>query len=107
VKQIIIGVTLFLFLGSSFLGGLEELSANFDADSQTFLWTLDDDSSSENTRGRRGLKRLQRGKSSLKSLLAVDKPARVVSLIIRIRETSSIYHFSKSSVYQQINVYRI
>jgi hypothetical protein len=107
VKQIIIGMTLFLFLGSSFLGGLEELSTNFDADSQTFLWTLDDDSSSDNTRGRRGLKRLQRGKSSLKGLRAVDKPARETFLIAWIKETEFLPRSPKSSVYQQTNVYRI
>jgi hypothetical protein len=106
VKQITIGITLFLFFLSSSLGSLEQLSARFDADSQTSLWTLDDDFSSENARGRRSLKRSQRGKSSLNSLRGVEKPASAISRIVRMRE-SFISHYSKSSVYQQINVYRI
>jgi hypothetical protein len=107
VKQITIGITLFLFFASSSLGSLEQLSASFDADSQASVWTLDNDLSSENARGRRALKRSQRGKSSLKSLPAIDKPARAIFLIVRIRETSFISPLSNSSVYQQINVYRI
>ena len=107
MKQIIIGMTLFLFLGSSFLGGLEELAASFVADSQSFLWSLDDDLSSENARGPRSLKRSQRGKSSFKSLPAVDKPARETFLIAWIKETSFLLRSPKSSVYQRINVYRI
>jgi hypothetical protein len=107
VKQILIGITLLLFFSSSSLGGLEELSAGFDADSQTSVWTLDGDFSAENALGRRALKRSQRGKSSVKSLPAVDKPTRAISLIVRIRETSFISHYLKSNVYQQINVYRI
>jgi hypothetical protein len=107
VKHIIVGITLFLFFSSSSLGSFEQLSAPFDADSQTSLWTLDTDFSCENTSRRRSQKRSQRGKSSLKSLPAVDKPARAISLFVRIREASFIYHSSKSSVYQQISVYRI
>jgi hypothetical protein len=105
VKQII-GITLFLFFSSSSMGSFEELSASFDADSQTSLWTLDSDFSSETAR-RRSLKRSQRSKSSSKSLPAVDKAARAISLVVRIREASFISQSSKSSVYQQINVYRI
>jgi hypothetical protein len=105
VKKITIGLILFLFFSSS-LRSLEQLSARFDADSQTSLWTLDDGFSSENARGRRSLKRSQRGKSSLNSLRGVEKPAPAVSLIVRVRE-SVISHYSRSSVYQQINVYRI
>jgi hypothetical protein len=107
VSQIIIGMTLFLFLSSSSLGSFEQFPAPFDADSQTSFWNLDSDFPSENASGRRSLKRTQRGKSSLKSLPAVDKPARAISLFVRKRETSFISHSSKWSVYQQISVYRI
>ena len=107
VKQIVIGVTLFFFFASSFVGSVEELSAGFDADSQTSLWTLDNDSSSENARGRRSMKRSQRGKSSFKSLPAVDKRARAISLIVRITETSFVPRSPKLSVHQKVNVYRI
>jgi hypothetical protein len=106
VKKITTGVSFFFFLWCSSLASLEQLSASIDADSETSLWTLADDFSSENARSRRSLKRSQRGKSSLNSLRAVDKPAPVISLIVQIRE-SFISHCSKSSVYQQINVYRI
>jgi hypothetical protein len=106
VKQITIGIALLFFFSSSSLGSLQQLSANLDGDSQTSLWALADDFSSENARGRRSLKRSQRGKSTLNSLRALDKPAPAISLIVQIRE-SFISHCSKSSVYQQINVYRI
>jgi hypothetical protein len=107
VKQIVIGLTLFFFLASCSLGALRELSASFDADAQTSLWTFGNDFPSENAPGRRSLKRTQRGKSSLKSLAAVDKPRRVISLILRTGEPWSPFHFSKSSVYKKTNVYRI
>jgi hypothetical protein len=107
VKQIVIGVTLFFFFASSFVGSFEELSAGFDVDSQASVWTLENDFSSENATGRRSLKRLKRGKSSLKSLPVLEKIPRVVATVIPIGEISFISHCSKSSVYQQINVYRI
>ena len=107
MKQIGIGVTLFFFFASSFVGNLEELSAGFDVDSHASFWSLENDFSSENATGRRSLKRLKRGKSSLKSLPALEKTARIASTVIPIGEISFIPHSSKSSVYQQINVYRI
>jgi hypothetical protein len=106
VRQITIGITLFLFFSSSSVKSLEQLSARFDADSQESLWTLNDDLSSENARGRRPLKRPQRVKSSFNSLRGVEKTAPAISLIVRVRE-SLISHYSRSSVYQQISVYRI
>ncbi len=107
VKQIIIGTTLFLFFASSSLGSPEQFSASFGADSQVSIWTLDHDFSSDNARSRRALKRSQRGKSSLKIFPIADKPSQGISLIVRIRETSFIAHFSNSSIYKQTNVYRI
>jgi hypothetical protein len=107
VKQIVIGLTLIFFFASFSLGALEEISANFDADAQTSFWTFGHDFSSENAPGRRSLKRSQRGKSSLKSLAAADKPTRVISVIVPIREPWSFFPFSKSSVYKKLSVYRI
>jgi hypothetical protein len=106
VKQITIGISLLLFLSYSSLGSLEQLSTSFGADAQTSFWTLDEGFSSENARGRRFVKRSQRGKSSLNGLRTVDKPAPAISLIVRTRE-SFISHCSSARVYQQINVYRI
>jgi hypothetical protein len=100
-------ITLFLFFSSSSLGGWDEISASFGFASEMSLWTPDDDFSSDNTVGPRSLKRSQRGKSSLKSLAAANKPARTLSVIVRIRETPLISPYSKSSLYQQVNVYRI
>jgi hypothetical protein len=85
---------------------LEQLAVSFDADLQTSVWTSDDDFSAENAPGRRSLKRSQRGKSSPNGLRAVDKPMPAISPIVRIRE-AFISRYSRSSVYQQINVYRI
>jgi hypothetical protein len=133
VKQLTVGVSLFLLFSTFSPGSLELLSTYIDADSQASFWTSDDDFSSERARGRRSAKRLQRGKSpsgsdddfssegvrgrrSVKRLLrgkfmpsslpAMDKPALTVSLIAGIREPF-ISPCSTSSVYQQINVYRI
>ena len=107
MKRITISITFFLFFSSSSLEAVEQLPASFEPDSQTSLWTLDHDFSSENARGRRALKRSQRGKSSLKSLPAVDKRARAISLIVRITETSFVPRSPKLSVHQKVNVYRI
>jgi hypothetical protein len=107
VKHITISITLLLFFAVSSLEGLEQLSASLDADSQTSLWALENEFSSENATGRRSVKRSQRGKSSLKSLPAADKAAHALPLIVRMAEASLIPHSSKSRVYQQINVYRI
>jgi hypothetical protein len=107
VQHIIIGITLLLFFSSSSLESLEQLSAGFDADAQTSLWPLDNDSSSENARGRRSLKRSPRSKSSLKSLPALNNPTRAISPIVRIQEMTFISHPCKANVYQQTNVYRI
>jgi hypothetical protein len=86
---------------------LEQLSASFDFNSQTSIWTVDNDFFAENARGRRALKRVQTGKSSFKTLPAVDKPARETFLIAWMKETSFSLRSPKLCVYQQINVYRI
>jgi hypothetical protein len=107
VKRLAISITLILFFSSSSLASLETLSAGFDAHSQPSIWAVDHDFSAENARGRRALKRLQTGKSSLKTLPAVGKPARDTFLIAWIKQTSFSLRSPKSSVYQQLNVYRI
>jgi hypothetical protein len=107
VQRIIISITFFLFFLSSSGDAVEQLSASFESGKQTSFWTVDNDFSSENARGSRFLKRLQRGKSSVKSLPSVDKPARETFLVAWVREISLVPHSPKSSVYQQINVYRI
>jgi hypothetical protein len=107
VKQIVIALTLCFFFASSAVGSVEEPSGGFDLASQASVWSLDNDLSLENATGRRSLKRLKRGKSALKTLPTEGKPAREIPLIVRVRETSFISHFSYSNVYQQINVYRI
>jgi hypothetical protein len=106
VKQLAIGISLFLFFSSSSLGSLEQLSTSFGADSQTLLWTLDDDFSSKNAPGRRSLKRPQRGKSPLKQLARRGQTS-VCEVSYRPDEESFISRYSRSRVYQQINVYRI
>jgi hypothetical protein len=106
VKQITTGITLFLFLASSALGSLEQFPASFGAHSEALLLTLEEDISSDNARGRRALKRSQRGKFSLKNLPLQDKPARVISSRVRTRATSFILYFSKSSISRQLSLTR-
>jgi hypothetical protein len=107
VRRITISLTLLIFFSFSSLASVEQLAPSFEGESPTSLWTEEKDFSSDSNRGRRVLKRSQRGKSSLKSLPKVDKPPTRIFLIYRIRQKSFASHFSKSSVYQQINVYRI
>ena len=106
VRRIAIGICLFLFVSSSSFVAAEP-GANFEHDSQTSFWTDDEDSSADANRARRTSKRSPRGKSSLKSLPSLNKPPRAISLADYLSETSLVPGFSKASVYQQINVYRI
>jgi hypothetical protein len=106
VKRLAIGITLFFFFCSS-LASVEALSAGFDVHSQPSIWSFDHDFSTENARGRRAVKRIQTGKSSFKTLPAVDKPARDTFLIAWIKQVSLSPRSPKSGVYQQLNVYRI
>jgi hypothetical protein len=106
VKLITIAITLLLFLTSSWLGGLDQSAAALDGDSQTSIWSLEQDFFSDDARRRRPLKRSLRSKSSSNILHGMDKPAREISPTVRGRP-SFISHPSGSSVYQQINVYRI
>jgi len=107
MRRLTISLALLIVFSFSSLASVEELALSLEGESQTSLWTDEKDLSSETNRGRRVLKRSQRGKSSLKSLPAVDKPAHALSLIVGMGEASFIPHPSKSRVYQQINVYRI
>jgi hypothetical protein len=107
VTRIAISLALLIFFSFSSLASVERIAPGFEAESQTSLWTDDKDPSIETNRGRRVLKRYQRGKSSLKSLPKLDKPPSKGFLFGWTRHASFVSHVSKSSVYQQINVYRI
>jgi hypothetical protein len=130
VKRIAIGITLLLFFVSSSTGSWDEAAAIFDVESQASFWALEgefslenrlkrrilkrsqrgrseDEGSSESAVVRRALKRSHRGKPSLSSLPASDRLNYANSPSVPVRETALIAHPSKSSVYQQINVYRI
>jgi hypothetical protein len=106
VRRIVISICLFLFVSSSSFVAAEP-SPDFEQESQTSFWTGDEDSSSEANRARRISKRSPRGKSSLKSLSSLNRPPRAICIADYVSETSLVPHFSKSSVYQQIKVYRI
>ena len=92
MRRVTISLALLIFFSFSSLASVEQLTPSLEGESQTSLWTDEKDLSSETNRGRRVLKRSQRGKSSLKSLPAVDKPAYAFSLIVRMRR--SIVHSS-------------
>lgn len=107
MTRITISLALLIFFSFSSLATAEQLAFSFEGESQTALWADERDSSSEANHGRRVLKRSQRGRSSVKSLPKLDKPSAQIFLIGRIWQTSLAPYFSKASVYQQINVYRI
>jgi hypothetical protein len=101
VQRIAVGIALVLFFCSSLAGG-EQLSVVLDDDSRTSLWAFDHDFSSDSAFGRRS-QRSHRGKSPLTSLRAVDRPAPAIDSLSQ----RFIDPCRRSSVYQQINVYRI
>jgi hypothetical protein len=107
VTRIAISLALLIFFPFSSLASVDQLTPSFEAESQTSLWTDDKDPSIETNRGRRVLKRSQRGKSSPNGLSKVAKPPSKIPLIGRLKQSPFVPHSSKSSVYQQINVYRI
>jgi hypothetical protein len=106
MKKIVISISLFLFVSSSLVVTAEP-EAIFDYDVQTSFWMDDEDSSADANRTRRISKRSPRGKSPLKSLSSLSSPPRAINLTDFLRETYLVPGFSKASVYQQINVYRI
>jgi hypothetical protein len=106
MRKIASSICLFLFVSSSSFGAAEP-AAIFEHDSQTSLWTDDEDSSAEANRTRRISKRSPRGKSPLKSLPSLNTAPRPISLTGYLMETYLFPGFSKANVYQQINVYRI
>jgi hypothetical protein len=106
VRRIAISICLFFFASSSSFATGEQ-AANCDPVSQTSFSMDDEDSSADANRARRTSKRSPRGKSSAKSLPSLNKPPRAMSLADYLSETSLVPGFSKASVYQQINVYRI
>jgi hypothetical protein len=106
VRKIAISICFFLFVSPSpFVTG--EQAPNFDPEPQTSISIDEKDYSSDANHARRPLKRSPRGKSSPKSLPSLNRPPREISLIGWTSETTVAANFSKSSVYQQINVYRI
>jgi len=107
VKRITISLVVLIFFSFSSVASVDELGPSFEGESQASLWTDEKEFSSETNHGRRVLKRSQRGRTPFKTLAKVDKPPSQVFLIGWIRQTSFLPHFFKSSVYQQINVYRI
>jgi hypothetical protein len=106
MRRMAISICLFFFVSSSSFVAAEP-SPDFEQESQTSFWTGDEQSSPEANRARRISKRSPRGKSPLKSLPTLNTPPRVISLAVHLRETVLVPGFSKASVYQQINVYRI
>jgi len=105
VRRIAVSICLILFVSSSSFAAEEE-AANFDPERQASISTDEKDSSSDANHARRILKRSPRGKSS-KSLPSLNRPPREIALMGWTSEASFASNFSKSSVYQQINVYRI
>ena len=107
VKRISLGLALFLFFSTPFLELVGQLPTSLDAESPTALASVESDFSAEASRGRRSLKRRQKENFSLKSLLTVKTPAREILPAASIKEVLLVPRSAKSSVYQQINVYRI
>jgi hypothetical protein len=107
VTRITISVALLIFFSFSSLAAVEQLAFSFEAEPHTALWADESESFSEANHGRRVLKRSQRGRSSVKSLPKADKSPAQIFLLGRARPISFASHPFKSSVYQQISVYRI
>jgi hypothetical protein len=106
VRRIGISICLFLFVSSSSFA-IGEQAPNFDPKPQTSISIDEKDSSSDANHARRLLKRSPSGKSSPKNLPSLTRPPREIALVGWTSETTVASNFSKSSVYQQINVYRI
>jgi hypothetical protein len=107
VTRTTISFAILIFFSFSSLAAVDQLALSFEGEPHTALWADERDSSSAANHGRRVLKRSQRGRSSVKSLPKVDKSAAQIFFISRIRQISFAPRLSKSSVYQQISVYRI
>jgi hypothetical protein len=106
LRRIAISICLCLFVSSSSFATGEE-APNFDPKPQTSISIDEKDFASDANHARRLLKRSPRGKSSSKSLPSLNRPPREIALMGWTSEASFAPNFSKSSVYQQINVYRI
>jgi len=105
LRKIAISICLCLLVSSSSFAGEE--APNFDPKPQTSISIDEKDFASDANHARRLLKRSPRGKSSSKSLPSLNRPPREIALMGWTSEASFAPNFSKSSVYQQINVYRI
>jgi hypothetical protein len=107
MKRLSVGIVLLIFFAASMRDAVADISSLFEADLPASFFAIDHDSASDNARGRRSVKRVQRGKSSLKGLPMVIKPAPESLLRDYVTETSLPPRTFKSTVYQQIHVYRI
>jgi len=106
-KNLCLYIALLFFVLSASLGTGEQLSSNFEAESQSSL-SVDQDDPSPGINYVSGLlSRLLRAKSSIKSLPSLNMATQESSLVGWVNDTSFSPPFSKSSVYQQISVYRL
>jgi hypothetical protein len=119
MKRIAIIIGLFFVASSGFFASVES-ALDFDTGPQAAISTDDQESSADPTRARRHFKRSSRVKSSPKSLPTVKRPhprswarttqrpaLREISPMGWMNEAGFTPRVSKSSVFQQTNVYRI
>ena len=107
LRRVAISICLCLFVSSSSFATGEEEASNFDPKPQTSISIDEKDFASDANHARRLSKRSPRGKSASKSLPSLNRLPREISLMGWTGEASFAPNFTKSSVYQQINVYRI
>jgi hypothetical protein len=107
IQKAFICISFFFFVLSSSFATSEQFLPNFQADSRTSLSTGDPDSSPGINHTSGLLNRLLRGKFSVKSSSNFNTTTHEIPLTGWIHETFFSPPFSKHSVYQQINVYRI
>jgi hypothetical protein len=106
-KKLFLCITLMLFVLSASVGTGEQVSSNFEAESQSSLVADYQDPSSDVNRVSSILGRLLRAKSSIKNLPSLNMATQESSLVGWTNDTSFSSPFSKPSVYQQISVYRL
>ena len=106
-KKLCLYIALIFFVLSTSRGTGEQFSSNFEAESQSSLLVDHQDPSTDVNHVSGLLSRLLRAKSSIKSLPSLNRARQEVSLVGWINDTSFSPPFSKSSVYQQISVYRL
>jgi len=106
-KKLSLYVALVFFALSVSLGTGEQLLSHFEVESQSSL-SVDQEDLSPGADYISGLlSRILRAKSSIKALPSLHAPTQEISLVGWINDPSFSPPFSKSSVYQQISVYRL